>query len=173
MGNKQVHPNEGGGKNSRKDTPDSEIVAEVDDDLENGPVFKRHCTDILCCPLFMIFWAGMVWAFVYGLSNGDPWKLTTLFDTDGNGCGHDSGFEDYDLIYWPDITYSTSFSEVSSKTTWVKFWPTRANPLTSSDCVTNSLVTSCTTNDNYDSKAYLKKFCLPDKDSANYNSTYG
>ena len=116
MGNKQVHPNAEGEKNSKKNTPDEEIVPEVEEDLENGPVFKRHCTDILCCPLFVVFCAGMVWAFIYGLSNGDPWKLTTLFDTDGNGCGHDSGYEDYDLIYWPDITYSVSFSEVSSKT---------------------------------------------------------
>jgi hypothetical protein len=55
MGNKQVHPNGEGEKNSKKNTPDEEIVPEVEEDLENGPVFKRHCTDILCCPLFVVF----------------------------------------------------------------------------------------------------------------------
>ena len=54
----QVHPvdgNAGKGANSKKNTKDEDIVAEVDDDLENGPVFKRKCTDILCCPLFVAF----------------------------------------------------------------------------------------------------------------------
>ena len=43
MAKTQVHPvgGDNGGKNSKKDTPDSEIEAEVDKDLENGPVFKR------------------------------------------------------------------------------------------------------------------------------------
>lgn len=28
-------------------TKDEDLQVEVDDDLENGPIFKRHCTDIL------------------------------------------------------------------------------------------------------------------------------
>jgi hypothetical protein len=42
-----VHEAAKGKANSRKNTPDKDIVPEVDDDLENGPIFKRHCTDIL------------------------------------------------------------------------------------------------------------------------------
>lgn len=37
---------EGYSKNS-KTMRDQDLQAEVEDDVENGPIFKRHCTDIL------------------------------------------------------------------------------------------------------------------------------
>jgi hypothetical protein len=52
----QIYPYQGGntgaakppkGVNSKKNTKDSDIVPEVEDDLQNGPIFNRHCTDIL------------------------------------------------------------------------------------------------------------------------------
>ena len=53
----KIHPYEGNGngKNSKQNTKDEDIVAEVDEDLENGPVFKRKCTDCLICPIFVAF----------------------------------------------------------------------------------------------------------------------
>ena len=56
---------------------------------ENGPTGKRSCTDCLCCLLFIAFCVGMVGAASYGYANGDPYKLLTVWDYDGNGCGHD------------------------------------------------------------------------------------
>ena len=56
MTDAQVHPFGGGGNpnkgtatghNSKKDTKDEDLVPEVDEELENGPVFNRHCTDVL------------------------------------------------------------------------------------------------------------------------------
>jgi hypothetical protein len=108
------------------------------------------------------------------VSNGDVYKLTTLFDYDSNGCGHSTGYEDYPYIYWPNITYSTSYSEISSRTICVKFCPTISTTLGSTDCKTNSIVSDCTTatGTNYDSKLYLKKFCVPDTSSASSSATY-
>lgn len=161
------------GKN-KKTTKDSEIQPEIEDGLENGPIFKRHCTDILWCPLFVLFCVGMCWAFVYGLSDGNPVRLTVLFDYDGNGCGYNTGFKDHDYIYWPKITWTSSFSEIASRTMWVSRCPTIANPLATNECKTNSIFTDCTTATpvNYDSVLYVNKFCLADTSSASSSSTY-
>jgi len=59
----------------------------------------------------------MFWALIYGVSKGDPWKLTTMFDYDGNGCGHDTGYKGYSYIYWPDIDTSvTTYSTLATRT---------------------------------------------------------
>ena len=55
MADAQIYPMQGRGNgteqakgvNNKKNTKDSDLVPEVDDDLENGPIFNRHCTDIL------------------------------------------------------------------------------------------------------------------------------
>lgn len=99
--------------NSKTKTKDEDIVPEVDNNLQDGPIFKRSCTDCLCCPLFIVFCAGMCWALIYGVSNGDPYKLITLYDYDGNGCGYTSAVKNYPYIYWPTISYTTSITEVS------------------------------------------------------------
>ena len=170
MPDNKVQAYDGGQKKNSRQTKDEDLQPEIDDDIAEGPIFQRSCTDILCCPLFVAFCAGMAWAFIYGLANGDPEKLITLYDYDANGCGKTSGVKDFDFIYWPYLDYATN----SHQTVCVKFCPTIANPLTASDCFTNSIITSCTNSsfDMYDSKKYANKFCIPDEDSPNNNGTY-
>lgn len=72
--------------------------------LENGPAANRTCTDICCCVIFIAFIIGYIGIFVYGVINGDPWKLVTPFDTDGNGCGHTDGYGNYKYIYFWKLT---------------------------------------------------------------------
>lgn len=55
------------------------------DALQNGPVMKRSCTDIICCLLFIAFIIGMGGAAAYGYINGDPTLLLTTWDYDGKG----------------------------------------------------------------------------------------
>lgn len=98
----------------------------------------------------------MTWALIYGLSKGDPYKLITLYDYDGNGCGYTSGAKDYKYMYWPII--SSSYTSVSYKAICVNKCPTIASPLTSTDCKTNSIYSSCPTTIVYDSVLYLSKF---------------
>lgn len=96
--------NKGGGKSNRKYKLDDEIEAEVDQELENGPIYDRSCTDCLCCLLFIAFCCGMVGSAYYGYQNGNPTLLLSPFDSAGNACGYDTGFEDYKLLYWADLT---------------------------------------------------------------------
>jgi len=40
-------------------------------ELENGPIYKRGCTDLICCLIFLAFLVGMVGTSGYGYLHGD------------------------------------------------------------------------------------------------------
>ena len=44
----------------------------------------RSCTDAWMCIIFTVFFIGMFATAGYGYANGDPSKLVTPFDSDGN-----------------------------------------------------------------------------------------
>ena len=75
------------------------------DELGNGPVMNRGCTDILCCLIFIAFLTGMVGAGGYGYQYGDPILLATAWDGDGLGCGLNASRVDYPYLYFPMIDY--------------------------------------------------------------------
>jgi hypothetical protein len=76
------------------------------DQLANGPVLDRSCTDILCCLIFVAFLVGMVGACGYGYLKGDPMLLTTTWDGDAYGCGYNTSRLDYPYLYFPMIDYT-------------------------------------------------------------------
>ena len=47
----------------------------------------RSCTDMLCCLVFIIFFATCVGITGLGIKQGDPRRIMTPFDSDGNECG--------------------------------------------------------------------------------------
>lgn len=47
----------------------------------------RSCTDILCCLVFVVFIISCVGVTGLSISQGDPSKIMTPFDSDGNQCG--------------------------------------------------------------------------------------
>jgi hypothetical protein len=50
--------------------------------MENGPVDKRECRDLICCILFLVGTVIMFAFFVQGLSEGDPIRLIAPYDND-------------------------------------------------------------------------------------------
>ena len=52
-----------------------------------GMEYNRICTDILFCVIFVVFCVGMIGVSGYALSTGEPSKILTPFDSDGNMCG--------------------------------------------------------------------------------------
>jgi hypothetical protein len=54
---------------------------------QRGMKFDRSCTDILCCLIFTAFFVGMIGISGVALGSGDPLKIFTPFDSDGNQCG--------------------------------------------------------------------------------------
>ena len=51
-------------------------------------VMKRQCTDIACCIMFGVFLLMMFAVSGFAVTNGDPNRIVTPFDTDVNECGH-------------------------------------------------------------------------------------
>ena len=47
----------------------------------------RHCTDVPCLLLFLLFWGGMGWVGYTATRSGDPQKIIYGLDSFGNYCG--------------------------------------------------------------------------------------
>ena len=128
-------PKSKGGPNNDHDAKDMDKL-QVDDELGNGPISKRKCTDVICCCIFLAFVVGMVGAAGYGYSNGNVEKLLRPFDYDGRACGYDTAVKNYPYLYWPD---PTSLSNIG-KTMCVSSCPqysaaVAAGTSTPTDCV--------------------------------------
>ena len=53
------------------------------EELANGPIEKRHCTDVLCCLIFAAFWVGFFIITIIALAEGHPQKIGRGYDIDG------------------------------------------------------------------------------------------
>ena len=93
-------------KNDNPDMKDANKLDIPSDELGNGPVMNRSCTDVLICCLFLVFIVGMVGASGYGFLNGDPKILLTVWDLQGNGCGYSEATLNYPYAYWPGLNPS-------------------------------------------------------------------
>lgn len=91
----------------------------MDQELDNGPLGedRRHCTDILFYGLWVLFCCGMIVIAIYGWAKGNPDKYLSGVDDDGNFCGYTKGYEDYERLYFPDLS---SASNVKNKYVCVK-----------------------------------------------------
>ena len=47
----------------------------------------RSCTDIFFCLLFVVFMNVIIAISIYSFVKGDPVKILTKYDSDGNSCG--------------------------------------------------------------------------------------
>ena len=70
-------------------------------ELENGPIDKRECRDILCCILFVFAMVVMMALFGIGLGEGSPSYLIAPFNSNSprEQCGISKGLEDYPYLY--------------------------------------------------------------------------
>jgi len=48
---------------------------------------NRHCTDMLCCVVFVAFIGAMIALAGHVFANGNPMILMTPYDSSGNQCG--------------------------------------------------------------------------------------
>jgi hypothetical protein len=89
------------------------------DEMENGPVPNRTCTDILCCLLFVAFLVSVIGLSGYSIMKGDPMRLLTAFDDNGRPCGlkgDGSVTADYPLLYFPGISTADAASAAATGT---------------------------------------------------------
>jgi len=111
----------------------------LDEELANGPLENRSCTDVLCCLLFIAFVGGMIGVAGYALSKGNPQLIGRGYDADGNLCGFDSVVKNYPYLYWPRPISTGSYL---TKTVCVAACPTGPTQ-TSVVCKTNTAYSTC------------------------------
>ncbi|XP_066993399.2 choline transporter-like 2 [Anabrus simplex] len=70
----------------------------------NGPLHKRSCTDIICLLIFVVFIAAWVAVGIVAFSNGNPARLISPIDYEGNHCGVDEVVADKPYLFYFDIT---------------------------------------------------------------------
>lgn len=59
-------------------------------DADKGIKWERSCTDVICCIIFLVFIASMIGITGYAISEGDPYKIITPYDSVGNKCGEEN-----------------------------------------------------------------------------------
>ena len=72
----------------------------VDQELENGPLQNRCCTDILCWLIWvasLIFW---IYSVSYSLGKGKPIRVLAPWDEEGSQCGYSDGLTTYSKAYF-------------------------------------------------------------------------
>jgi hypothetical protein len=69
------------------------------EELNNGTIENRGCTDILFCILFILFIGGCVVIAAFGFTKGNPNLLIYPYDEDGYQCGYKKG-EQFPYLYF-------------------------------------------------------------------------
>lgn len=186
MGNKSSNDSEGDGKNKNQEESadgkskylDPNYKGEpLPDELSNGPVQNRRCTDCLCCLVFVAFIVAWIICGIVGFSEGEPQLLTYPFDSDGNQCGRPGEVaEDYSYLYFPfptsgNLKYRACVKECPEYyNSTVDCYPIETFK---NSCEFKYADVSSEPDPDYEiivgiypSNGYLKRFCLPDSDAA-------
>lgn len=119
---------------------------------------NRKLTDFICLIVFIVFAVTMVGAALYGYSNGNPSKLFSGIDSDGNFCGSGNA-TGYPYLYFWDLTADNWYEYGVCVTTC----PTADSTI---DCLTTTSVPDCNSDStyHYDSYDFFGKYCLPGSD---------
>ena len=51
---------------------------------------KRYCTDVLCCIIYAVFNASIIYLGYWGFTYGSIYNIVTPFDSNGNICGQNN-----------------------------------------------------------------------------------
>lgn len=131
----------------------------------------RSCTDILCCFVFLVFLVGMVILSVVGFQQGDPLKILTPFDSNGNRCGFNNETKGVDLTDYPykyfSLTSGKAQAGLSSPADLIQSVCVKSCPAKDSqpECKANSY--KCPAEGKFphkaifESKPQLGKYCIP------------
>jgi hypothetical protein len=83
---------------------------------QNGVKMEgRHCTDMLCCFVFVAFLFALIGVSGYAFTTGDPHNLITPFDSDGNECGKISQGKSNITIASKTFPWTRDFSDYRYK----------------------------------------------------------
>lgn len=126
----------------------------ISEDLRDGPVQRRRCTDLLWLLVFLGFLTAFIIVSTVGFSKGDPQLLIYPYDSSGNQCGRpDKVTQAYAYLYYTEPGFNNDLKVC------VKACPRDFS--SALECYPNGHVPTCPSP--YPTNGFLKRFCIPDK----------
>jgi hypothetical protein len=143
------------------------------EELRDGPVSNRKCTDLACGLVLGGFLAAFFAVGAVGFSRGDPTLLLFPMDSAGNQCGRGQT-KDYSYLYYPLAAIYANFTEAR---VCMKECPKGDSNL---ECYNNERV-QCVGKefyiqelksfvDPYESNMLWKRFCVPEDNRYFFNA---
>lgn len=127
---------------------------ETENDVLEGPLKHRKCTDVLCCLFFAAFWIFVFIIAINGFVKGDLNNIAQPFDSDGFACGKGDRLE-YRFLFI-DNPYSAKFNE---NMVCVRECPAENGQVV--DCVPNTDIKKCDDMKVYGSYGFANRLCVP------------
>ena len=172
----------------------AKIESRFDKDLENGPISKRSCTDMICWLIWVCSVGFWVFTIFYGIGKGDPKKVFAAWDEDGQQCGYSTVTKSYSYAYFYTVLDVSLITTVQQRVICVSGCPTYTTDpaVTALDTLATKSVTcvdttasasfsntnvlasgtsGCTNFYAYKSYAFLGIYCLPKLDWINNTAT--
>lgn len=154
----------------------SEYKSVISEEVRDGPLPNRRCTDLLCCLIFTVFLVAMFVVGIVGFAHGEPDLLIYPYDSDGNQCGRpDHDASDYRYIYYAAADPTNGVSNYTKYRICLKHCPDGEDDTDieaynnedvkwKSDAKTFYLYKGddYVIADPYQSKGLWKRFCIPD-----------
>lgn len=82
------------------------------EELRDGPIANRKCTDVLFCLIFLLFIIAVFTVGIIGFSHGQPALILYPYDSSGNQCGRPSqSASSYPYLYFPAAEIFQNFSD--------------------------------------------------------------
>jgi choline transporter-like protein 2/4/5 len=115
----------------------------------------------------------------FGFYKGKPTQLFYFYDSDGNACGHDDGYDEFPYLYFTKVIsgLTEANTDVMLSAVCVKKCPFNEDTTATSivlDCKPTTGMTNCEIDqkDYYESKPLLGKICFPKtNDEITYDAT--
>lgn len=144
---------------------------ENENDVLEGPLKTRKCTDVLCFLVFAAFWVFIFVIAFIGFSKGNLNQIAQPYDSDGFPCGQGDRL-DYHFLFIND-PFSVKYNE---NMVCVKSCPTGEKQQV--ECIPNTDIKKCNDITSYPSYGLAARLCVPtggmtvDSIKKRFNITY-
>ena len=139
-------------------------VNKENEELKDGPLKERSCTDVFCCIIFVAFWVVSVYVVADSFVRGDLSKIARPYDNAGDQCGYSNlNITGRDATAYPYLFFNLASvaqgDSVLAQSSCVKACPMDYNQTL--DCLATPNVTNCSQLYTYETVVFLRGFCLP------------
>lgn len=102
-----------------KDQQENPPAPEINQELENGPLKNRGCTDICCWIIFVAAFGFWIISLFVGITKGDPVQAFSPWDDSAQQCGYTEAVKDYSYAYFYTVIFIKKFCLKKMNSLWI------------------------------------------------------